>query len=237
MDTRQDTWRSPSLGKDMTIRVYGDSGTPIIGLPTRGQCSDQWEECGMTEAIKHQLVNGYNQLFCIDTVDNESLLNKKAEPAKRLMRQQQYETYVIEEVVPYVHKHNASRFLMITGVDLGGYHAINLALKHPQDFNKAIGISGLYDIRDFYGDFYSDGVYYNNPLDFVPNLNKKHRLDKIRDVDLRFVSYANDVRQNQALRLAHVCRTKFIDHELDIWDLESDEEWDLWKKMLKTHII
>lgn len=237
MKKKEERWRSPSLGKDMTVRVYGESGTPVIALPTRGQKSDQWETYGMTDAITYQLENGYNQLFCIDSVDEESFLNEKVDPSKRLMRQRQFEAYVVEEVVPYIRKWNAIDYVMIAGVDLGGYHAINLALKHPREFDKAIGMSGLYNIRSFFGEFYSDDVYYNNPADFVPNLNKRPLLNDIRKVEFRLVSYANDERKDEARKMAHIFRTKFVEHELDIWDTSSDEEWDLWRQMLKTHII
>jgi esterase/lipase superfamily enzyme len=237
MDKKQEQWRSPSLGKDMTIKVYGESGTPIIGLPTRGQKSDQWEEYGMTKAISYQLKNGYNQLFCIDSVDEESFLNEKVAPPKRLMRQRQFESYVVEEVVPFIRQHNTIPYLMIAGVDLGGYHAVNLALKHPLEFNKAIGISGLYNIKSFFGKFYSDGVYYNNPIDFVPNVNKQSLLTNIRQVDFRLISYASDQHKTDAEKMARVFRSKLIDNELDIWDIAPDEEWDIWQRMLKTHII
>lgn len=237
MNIQQERWRSPSLGKDMTIKIYGDRGTPIIGLPTRGQKADQWEEYGMTDAITFQLENGYNQLFCIDSLDEESFLNEKVEPAKRLMRQRQYESYITEEVVPYIRKQNYIDYLMIAGVDMGGYHAVNLALKHPEEFNKAIGISGLYNIKSFFGDFYNTDVYYNNPVDFVPNMNQQSLLNKIRKVDFRLVSYRNDERKKYAHKMAHIFRAKLIEHQLDVWDTPSEEEWDVWRKMLKTHII
>jgi esterase/lipase superfamily enzyme len=237
MDSKQETWRSPSLGKDMTIRVYGNKGTPIIGLPTRGKKSDQWERRGMVEAINDQLANGYNQLFCVDAVDEESFLNEKVEPPKQLMRQQQFDSYIMEEVIPYIQQRNSIGYMMVAGVDLGGYHAVNLALKHPREFNKAIGISGVYDVRSFFGEFYSDTLYYNNPIDFVPNLNKQPLLNEVRNVDFRLVSYANDERKASARQLGNIFRSKFIEHQLDVWDTPSTEEWDVWKKMLNTHII
>lgn len=237
MEIKEKRWRSPSLGKDMTIKIYGNRGTPIIGLPTRGQKADQWEEYGMTDAIIFQLEKGYNQLFCIDSLDEESFLNEKVDPVKRLMRQRQFESYITEEVVPYIRKHNNINYLMIAGMDMGGYHAVNLALKYPEEFDKAIGISGLYNIKPFFGDFYNNDVYYNNPIDFVPNLNKPSLINAIRKVDFRLVSYSNDERKNDAQKLAHIFRSKLIEHQLDVWDTTSDEEWDIWRQMLKTHII
>lgn len=237
MEKRQDTWRSPSLGKNMTLTIYGDSGTPIIGLPTRGKGGTQWEQQGVTDAIAYQLEQGYNQLYCLETADEECFLRQDLPPAKRLKRYRQYEAYLVEEVVPYIRSRNAIDYLMIAGMDLGGYHAVNMALKHPGEFDKAIGISGLYDIKEFFDDFYSDELYYNNPVDFVPNLNRRPLLNKIRSVDFRLVSYGTDARREHAQRLAGIFRTKFIDHELDIWDIASEDEWGVWSKMIKTHII
>lgn len=237
MEKRQETWRSPSLGKNMRVSIYGDSGTPVIGFPTRGKKSDQWEENGMTESISYQLENGFNQLFCVESVDNESLLNEKIDPSKRLMRHEQYEDYIIEEIIPFIREINSIRYLIIAGVDLGGYHAINFALKHPGEFNKAIGISGLYDVRELFDDFFSDNLYYNNPIDFLPNMSDQPLLKKIKKVDYRLISYANDERKWHANELDDLLRRKNIEHHLDIWDDSSEEEWDLWKQMLQKHIV
>jgi len=237
MKKKQEKWRSPSLGKDMQINIYGHSGTPIVGLPTRGQKAGQWEKYGMVDALFKQLENGYNQLFCIDSIDDETFLNDALPPRRRLMRHQHFEAYILEEVIPFVRQHNAIPFLMIAGVDLGGYHAVNFALKHPNKFDKAIGISGLYDIKHFFGGFYNDTVYYNNPTDFIPNLNKQPLLNAIQSVDFRLVSYANDDRRNVALRLSKTFRTKLIEHKLDVWDSTTENEWELWTQMIATHII
>lgn len=237
MEKKTEEWRSPSLGKDMELAIYGESGTPIIGLPTRGANCDQWETFGMVDGISYQLQNGFNRLFCLSSVDEESFLNESASPEQRMIRQKQYESYLIEEVVPYIREENKTNFIIIAGVDLGGYHAITTALKHPNEFGKAIGMSGIYDINIFLDEYYSDEVYYNNPMDFVPNMNKQPMLEKIRDIDFRLVSYESDERKEDAKRMSNVLRMKFIEHDLDIWGIDDQEEWELWPRMLKTHII
>lgn len=236
MNKETTKWRSPSLGKDMELTIYGTSGTPLIGLPTRGADCSQWEEYGMVDAISYQLENGFNQLFCLSSVDDESFFNSNASPKQRLVRHHQYESYLVEEVVPYVEEQNNIDYIIIAGTDFGGYHAVSTALKHPRLFGKAIGMSGIYDIKPWMDDFYDDNVYYNNPTDFVPNLNKQPILNNVRDVDFRLVSYENDDRKQYAERMSDVFRMKFIEHDLDIWDTEG-EEWELWSNMLKTHII
>lgn len=236
MEKKTKKWRSPSLGKDMELTIYGKSGTPIIGLPTRGADCHQWEEFGMVDTISYQLNNGFNQLYCLSSVDKEGFLNEDASPAQRLVRQQQYESYLVEELVPYIHEENNIPFIILAGIDMGGYHALTAALKHPGAFGKVIGISGIYDIKPFMDDFYNDDVYYSNPIDFVPNMNTQPMLKKIRDVDFRLVSFDADERKKDAVRMSNVMRMKFIEHDLDVWG-DSSEEWELWHKMLKTHIV
>lgn len=230
-------WRSPSLGRDMELTIYGTSGTPIIGLPTRGATCHQWEKFGMVNAISYQLENGYNKLYTLSSVDDQSFLNEKVTPGQRLVRQQQFESYLIEEVVPYVEEQSRVKFIIIAGIDLGGYQAITSALKYPESFGKAIGMSGIYDIKPFMDGFYNDDVYYSNPMDFVPNMSEQKLLNNVRKVDFRLVSFDTDERKKDAERFSNVLRMKFIEHDLDIWSMESDDEWDLWPQMLKTHII
>ena len=237
MEKKTECWRSPSLGRNMELTVYGDSGTPIIGLPTRGATCEQWEKFGMVEAITYQLEQGYNQLYCLSSVDKESFLNGQASPPQRLIRHGQYQSYLVEEVVPYIQEQNKTDFVIVAGTDLGAYHAITTALKHPKKFGKAIGMSGVYDIKHFLDGFYNDEVYYNNPVDFVPNLNNQPVLEHIRNVDIRLVSYDTDERKENSQRMSDVLRMKFIEHEFDVWGMEDRDEWDLWPRMLKTHII
>ncbi|MDR8391833.1 alpha/beta hydrolase-fold protein [Aliifodinibius sp. S!AR15-10] len=237
MEKEVKKWRSPSLGKNVELRIYGESGTPLLAIPTREKGADQWEKKGMVDSISFQLENGYNQLFCIESADNETFFNDDITPAQRIIRHIQYESFVIEEVVPLIQENSAIDFLIVCGVDTGGYHAINLGLKHPNSFGKAIGISGVYDILPFMDNYYDENIYYNNPVDYLPNLTNEKLLDKIRGVDFRLVSYANDPRKDVAYRLDNIFKSKMLHHELDVWQMESDDEWDIWKQMFKIHIV
>lgn len=237
MKNNTEKWRSPSLGKEMELRIYGNSGTPILAIPTRGEKSDQWEVKGITKSISFQLESGFNQLYCIESADDESFFNQNIPPQKRIMRHQQYESYIMDEIVPFIKENNPIDFLIVLGVDMGGYHALNLSLKHPGAFGKAVGLSGIYDISSYMDGYDDDDVYYNNPLAFLPNLDKGALLRKIRQVDFRLVSYRNDLRKEFAYRLSDIMKSKMIDHQLDVWQMDTDEEWDLWRQMLKVHIV
>jgi len=230
-------WRSPSLGKDMQLLIFGDSGAPVIVFPSETGSYTEWEENGVIDALSEQIHLGYNQLFCVDSVYHRGLLNENLKPEKRLTCQIQYECYIIEEVIPFIKEQNEHFFMMTAGVGLGAWEAILLALKHPEDFDKVIGVSGEFDIRKYLNDHYNETAYYNNPVDFVPNLNEPKILNQLGNLDLRLVSYDNDPHRESTERMSRTLWMKMLDHRLDIWSVEPSDLWKLWGEMIKTHII
>lgn len=230
-------WRSPSLGRDMELMVYGDSGAPVLAFPTENGNHLEWEENGVIDELSDQIHLGYNQVFCVNGFTNKSLLNDKIIPKKRLSCHIQYESYIIEEVIPFINEQNEHFFLMAAGAGLGAYYAMVFGLKHPAEFDKLIGVSGKYDIRDILEDYYNDTVYYNNPVDFIPNLNDEKILKQIGNLDIRLVSYSDDEHRESTERMSRTLWTRVLDHRLDIWNSTSSSKWKLWAEMLKTHII
>ena len=66
------SWYSERLQRDMSIRIYGDKGTPVLVFPTQDAMSDNFENFGMIDTLAGYLDSGKIQLFCIDTVDIET---------------------------------------------------------------------------------------------------------------------------------------------------------------------
>ncbi len=236
MKKKHHTWKSPSLGREMNICVYGTSGTPVIIYPSEeGKCTE-WEETGMIELLGEQLEQGYNQLFCVDSVSDESLLNKNVEPYVRVSRLKQYEQYVTDELIPFIHEQNSNPYIINTGVFLGAYYALLFALKHPEQVGKVIGLSGTYNIKPYLDGYYDDNVYYNNPVDFIPNLNENNILDKISRLDIRLLTYANDPQRNQSERMSETLWLKYLEHNFYVWDQKVSDPWDLVASMVKEHL-
>jgi S-formylglutathione hydrolase FrmB len=61
-----------------------------------------------------------------------------------------YESYLVQELMPYVEAHYQVRSLpsarAISGLSMGGHGAISLALKHPQLFGAVSSMSGILDL-------------------------------------------------------------------------------------------
>lgn len=230
-------WKSPSLGKDMEMLVFGKEGTPVIIFPSENGRFFEWEDQGVISAAQFQIENGYNQFFCVDSLASESFLNKNVDPYVRVVREIQYQDYIIDEVVPFISDQNSNPFIISAGFSLGAYQALNLALKHPNSINKAICISGNYDINIYLDGFKDDNTYFNNPIEFIPNLNDLSILDSISSIDIRLISYLNDQNRDATQRMSDTLWLKFINHELYIWDEKTSNAWSLIPSMFVDNLI
>lgn len=231
------SWKSPSLGNKMKLHIYGHSGTPVLIFPSEEGGANEWEETGMMDSLNEQIVEGYNQFFCVDSIASESLLNKHAKPEIRIKRQNQYEQYIIDEVIPFIKNKNSNPYLILSGAFLGAYYAVLFTLKYPDKINKVIGISGTYNIKPYLDGFYSDNVYYNNPIDFLPNLNDKNILRQLNETDIRLLSYSNDPQRGGSEKLSDRLWLKNIDHNFYIWDEKVSDPWSLVDSMFIEHLF
>mgnify|MGYP000028727261 CR=1 FL=1 len=230
-------WKSPSLGRKMELKIFGTGGTPVLIFPSEEGGNSEWHEAGIMDALDEQISEEYNQFFCIDSVADESLLNKNAEPRQRIGRQVQYEKYIVDEVIPFVKKRNKNPFLILSGAFLGAYYAMLYALKYPRKFDKVIGISGTYDIKPYLDGHYDDTVYYNNPVDFMPNLTDQSILKQVSDIDIRLLSYANDPQRGASERMSDTLWLKNVDHNFYVWDEVISDPWKLVDSMFVEHLF
>ena len=96
------SWYSERLQRDMSIRIYGDKGTPVLVFPTQDAMSDNFENFGMIDTLSGYLNEGRIQLFCVDTVDTETWSNVWGDKGWRANRQEAYYNYIVAEVLPFI---------------------------------------------------------------------------------------------------------------------------------------
>lgn len=230
-------WKSPSLGKEMEMLVFGKEGTPVIVFPTEKGRFFEWEDQGVIQEVQEHIESGYNQLLCVDCVADECFLNKNVDPYTRMMRHSQYMMYILDEVLPFIAARNTNSYIINTGVGLGAYYSLLLALKHPLYFKKVLGLSGYYCIKHHLDDFYDKNVYFNNPVDFTPNINEAGILKNLSMLDIRLLSFNNDEYVEASREMSDKLWLKFIEHRLHIWDEDTGDPWYLIPSMFKEHLI
>lgn len=221
----------------MEILIFGDRGIPIIVFPTGKGRFYEWENRRMTEAVRDKIDAGHNQLFCIDSIIRESLLNDSVDAFTRVMRLRQYENYIMDEVFPFIQEMNGHSYKMMAGCEFGAYLSLLYLLKHPGKIQKSIAISGIYDIKPFLNGFYDDNVYFNNPVDFIPNLFDSEILQLIESNEIKLISYEGDENERSTRRMSNTFKMRYINHGLEIWQNCEDDRWSNWRKMFRENIV
>jgi esterase/lipase superfamily enzyme len=228
MNREYHKWYSPSLGRDMELLVFGHGGMPVIVFPTSMGRFFDYENRHMISIIGDQYERGQIQAFCVDSVDAESWYNKSIHPAQRAQRHEQYDHYLVNEVVPFIRSRNASPELAATGCSFGGYHSANFALKHPHLVTEFVSMGGAFDIHQFLDGYYDETCYYNCPPDFLPGLND----DALYRMNIVLAAGEHDICRAENERLSAILAAKGIGHTLDIWGDGAGHDWPWWQGMV-----
>lgn len=228
-------WHSPSLNRRMELSVFGHAGARVIVFPTSQGRYFEWEDRGMMWTLREHLERGWLQIYCVDSVDAESWYCRWAHPGGRAYRHHQYFEYVHNEVLPLTEYKNPNPFLMTVGASFGAYHAMAFGLKYPDKVDRIIGLSGAYDIR-FMTDGYSDDyVYFNNPMQFIPNEYDGYRLSLLRHIDIIMAVGRDDRLLESSRAMSRELWAKGIGNALREWDGWS-HDWPYWQKMILHYI-
>jgi esterase/lipase superfamily enzyme len=242
MNREYHKWFSPSLQRDMELLIFGHSGRAVLFFPTRTARFYDYENWEIIEAMSQQIDKGELQVFCVDSIDAESFYNANIHPFERISRHLQYEQYLLNEVIPLIYSKNGGDYLETAGCSMGAYHAINLALRYPWLFRKAVGISGRYDLTESPGDFKDlmDGfrdktVYLNMPIQYIGNLTNELFLAAIRNVEIILAIGETDPFLYSNKDLSQLLWNKDVQNQLYIWPGNAHRPR-YWKKMVPLYL-
>ena len=237
MDKKTVVCASSALGRDMHVNVYGKKGLPVIAFPTLAAAPESLEEAGVIDELADYLDSGTIQLFCTQTVDDESWA-AEGDPADRAQRQEQFYHYVADELVPLVHKvtRRKARPLAL-GFDMGATHAAIALLRRPDLFQGCMSLSGSYDARRYFGEWMDATLYDNTPCAFLPHMAPDHPYVAVYNQRQLLFCTGQDASEADSLRT-----TREIDGELrrlgveawcDYWGGDVTHTWPWWKKQLR----
>jgi esterase/lipase superfamily enzyme len=191
----------------------------------------------MVGALEGPITQGRAHLVCVDSVDGESWYNYDAPPRTRVTRHMAFEHYIVDEVLPFVRRRKGAGRLAVTGCSFGGYHAVNLTLRHPDKVDACISLGGAFDIRQFIAGYYDDDCYFNNPVDYLPNLTDSWYLDLYRGkVSFVLATGEHDICLNDNVRLARTLEEKGVPRLLDVWGDGTGHDWPWWRRMIAKFI-
>lgn len=226
----------------MELLIFGHAGARVLVFPTRRGRFHEYEDLGMVQALTDKLENGWLQLYCVDSIDQESIYNRHIAPFDRIRRHGQYEEYILQEVLTLSRLKNPQPFMISHGCSLGAYHAMNIALRHPQWFAKVVAFSGRYSLsepvaefRGLFDDYYDDEIYYHSPNHFLPNLGDDGVLDHLRRLQIVMTIGTEDPFLSSNLALNETLMAKQVGHDLYVWDGRAHQASD-WQKMAPLYL-
>jgi len=242
MNREYHKWFSHNLQRDMELLVFGHGGRAVLFFPTRMARFYDYENWGIIASLSKQIENGELQIFCVDSIDGESFYNDNVFPSVRIDRHLQYEKYLLEEVMPLIYQKNGGAYIETAGCSMGAYHAINLAMKYPWLFKKAVGISGRYDLTDNIGDFrdllngfHDEKVYYNMPAQYIANLNDDKFLSEVRNMEIILAVGETDPFLSGNQHLSSLLWEKGIPNQFHTWESNAHRPH-YWRKMAPMYI-
>jgi len=224
----------------MELLVFGDRGTPVLFFPTRTARFFDYENWNIVAAVQDKIEAGQLQLFCVDSVDIESFYAQIA-PADKIKRHIEYEQYILTEVIPFIRAKNRHA-LTAAGCSFGGYHAVNIAFRHPTLFAKVVGMSARYDLTvsstafaDLLDGFFNQDIYYNMPGMYMPNLTDETILGQIRKQKIVLVIGQDDPFLDGNQKLSAALTKKNIAHDFFIWEGEAHRPRH-WRRMVQLYL-
>jgi esterase/lipase superfamily enzyme len=236
MERRTTAWYSPNLNTEMPLVAYGHAGPPLLMFPTAAADYLEYERFYLVDAIKSFIEAGKLRAYSINSVNRYSLLNEKMPSNLKAELLTRYDRYITDEVLPLIRKDcgEGENRPLTTGASLGAYLSANAYFKHPDLFRGVIAMSGSYDVRAYLKDYYDDNVYFNNPVDYLSNLNDDHFLPMLQKADAILImsGQGNYEAPERSRTLSDILTAKGIPHKLDLWGPDVDHDWPWWRKML-----
>jgi esterase/lipase superfamily enzyme len=218
----------------MEVAVYGHYGFSLLMFPTASADFLEYERFQLIDSIAWFINEGKVKVYSINSINNESWLNKNMHPAHRAIRHQQFNEYVNEEVVPFIkHTSSTNNPIVNTGASLGAFHSLNTFLRRPDLFSGVIAMSGTYDLKYYANGYYDNNCYFNSPIDYLPTWNDEHILNQLRHRSIIIASGQGPYEDPSASqRISDILNSKGIQHWLDLWGYDMRHDWPTWRQML-----
>ena len=245
MFRKEITHFSDALQKEMHVIIYGNGAgdgngqgaLPFIGFPTQNSMCRNYEDFGMIDVLRPYLESGRIQLFCVDTVDQDSWSCEDGINAWRTARQESYYHYIVDEVLPLVRECNHSgRMPFLTGFSMGATHSAIMMFRRPDLFGGMIALSGVYDTAYFFGGYMDSTLYQNAPMIFLRNMPSDHPYIPMYNERNIIFCVGQGAWEDEGVRtlriLEQIFREKGIRALCDFWGYDVNHDWPWWFKQM-----
>ena len=221
-------WHTQYLSRDFEMLVFGHAGYPVILFPTSLGRYYENKDFKLVESAAPLVDRGVVKIYCPDGIDGQSWYNKSIHPADRVRTHNGYENVIVNDVIDLARRETGAAHVAAAGCSFGGYHAANLAFRHPDLVHFLISMSGAFNIKQFLDSYYDDNCYFNNPPDYLPGLSDPWFLERMRSMGIVLNAGETDPCYGENRELSDILRSKGIDHWFDVRP-GFGHDWPWWR--------
>ena len=242
MEIRYDKFYSKYLNRDMEFKVYGSgSGMPVMFIPCQAGRYWDFESFKMIDYWAKWIDAGHCTVYSVDSIDNEAWSALGQDKRWRIENHEKWYNYIVEEMVPTIHTMQGNYDRILTfGCSMGAMHAANLFFRRPDLFGGCFAISGLYDNKEFFGDYCDDLVYQNCPNLYLENIPSDHFYIDMYNNSKPLIVCGQGAWEEPLLEstrwLDTVCCKKGIKARFEYWGLDVNHDWPWWYKMVDLYV-
>ncbi|WP_297238334.1 alpha/beta hydrolase-fold protein [uncultured Faecalicoccus sp.] len=227
------------LDRFMEFKMYGHAGKMCFVFPCQDGRFFEWEDRGMFSLVQDLIDQGRIQFCTVDSIDKETWSSFE-DTHHRMWLQECWVRYVMEELVPSALDKAGllqDSKCMTLGASMGGTHAANFFFRFPDRFDKVLGISGVYDMNEYFHGVYDDNCYNNDPCAYLAGMDPNHPfIEKYNQSQIILTvgqGAWEDVCKNSLRKLADILYEKNIHAWIDFWGYDVNHDWPWWEVMLK----
>ena len=236
MQIRDLGWYSHRVHRHMSIRVYGHGGKPCLVIPSQDGNHLDYEAFGMVEACRPWIEDGRLQLYCVDTIDGDTVSCQWKRGRDRVAQHEGWVQYLIQELWPLMAGEHPGQKALVTGCSMGAYHAGNLFFRFPDRFDSVIALSGLYNGQRIFDGYMDDLVYLNSPVHSLQNLPWDHPYMELYRQSRIYICVGRGAWEEELLsgtgELEQVLRSKGIPAFIDYWGYDVCHDWPWWRRQM-----
>lgn len=215
--------------------VFGSTGFPVIVFPTSRARYYQAKDFGLINSVEHLINSRKVKIYCPDSIDDASWYNTSINPADRVKTHIAYEQVILNDVIKFAFHETGFDKAAVAGCSFGGYHSSNIAFKYPDKVGYLFSMGGASNIKRFLDGYYDDNCYFNNPPDYLPNLNDDWYIGKIKEMGIILGTGEFDICLEENRVLSEILASKQIPHWFDNRK-NVGHDWHWWKQMFAEYL-
>ena len=144
----------------------------------------------------------------------------------------QYDAYLRNELVPYIHNRSQRGDLVVYGASFGAYHAANFAGRYPDIVSRVICFSGVYENHSFLDGYWDENCYFHCPTAYIPSMDAEW-VGKLSRVQWVIATGEHDSLVQQNRDFSHMLWSKGIPHHFELWPGQFGHDWPWWREHLR----